>query len=65
MVEFSHAQLEAINKALRGTHHELVFVSEHSVYALRNTSTNLQFAFTQRDWEFVQRGKMDRRYSGR
>ena len=65
VVEFSHAQLESVNKALRGTHHELVFVSEHSVYALRNTNTNIQFAFTQRDWEFVQRGKMDRRYSGR
>lgn len=65
VVEFSHAQLESVNKALRGTHHELVFVSEHSVYALRNTETNIQFAFTQRDWEFVQRGKMDRRYSGR
>lgn len=65
VVEFSHAQLEAVNKALKGTHHELVYVSEHSVYALRNTNTNVQFAFTQRDWEFVQRGKMDRRYSGR
>lgn len=65
MVEFSHAQLEAVNKALQGIHHELVYVSEHSVYALRNTNTNVQFAFTQRDWEFVQRGKMDRRYSGR
>ena len=65
VIEFSHAQLESVNRAMRGTHHELVFVSEHSVYALRNTETNLQFAFTQRDWEFVQRGKMDRRYSGR
>lgn len=65
VIEFSHAQLDAVNKALQGIHHELVYVSEHSVYALRNTETNLQFAFTQRDWEFVQRGKMDRRYSGR
>lgn len=65
VIEFSHAQLEAVNKALQGIHHELVYVSEHSVYALRNTNTNIQFAFTQRDWEFVQRGKMDRRYSGR
>lgn len=65
VVEFSHAQLESVNKALQGVHHELVYVSEHSVYALRNTETNIQFAFTQRDWEFVQRGKLDRRYSGR
>lgn len=65
VIEFSHAQLGSVNKALKSVHHELVFVEEHSVYALRNTRTNIQFAFTQRDWEFVQLGKEERRYSGR
>jgi hypothetical protein len=59
------AQLCAVNKALKGVHHELVFVEEHAVYALRNTKTNIQFVFTRRDWEFVQLGKDERRYSGR
>lgn len=65
VVEFTMAQLCAVNKALKGVHHELVFVEEHSVYALRNTKTNVQFVFTRRDWEFVQLGKDERRYSGR
>jgi hypothetical protein len=65
VVEFTMAQLCAVNKALKGVHHELVFVEEHAVYALRNTKTNIQFVFTRRDWEFVQLGKDERRYSGR
>jgi hypothetical protein len=65
VIEFTLGQLSAVNSALRCTQHELVYVEEHNVYALRHVVTNLQYAFTQRDWEFVNRGKMDRRYSGR
>ena len=65
IIEFTMGQLSAVNAALRCTHHELVYVEEHHIYALRNTESNLQYVFTERDWRFVTMGKEARRYSGR
>lgn len=63
IISFSAAQLYHINKIMTSHHYEVVYNADNDVYALRNLHTGMAYAFTKRDWAFVQLGKECKRFS--